>query len=232
MHRVSVGPGLLSASACVPSFQASPHPKEFLSPCHPPAHCSPAGHDSPACHCLPVLCSSRRCTAPRQPRPPAARSTRHGGPTPAPGSQALGTLDERTLDLTVQSRAMRSSVPVRVILPKNWHSERGRTFPVVYMLHGGADDYTCWTRETDVEVLADLSGVMVIMPTARYGYYSDWYAGGRRLGDVPHPRTGPAHGEQIPCQFLPGRHRPVHGRVRRAQLCRASPGNVPVRGLP
>lgn len=88
------------------------------------------------------------------------------------------TLDERTLDLTVLSRAMRSTVPVRVILPKGWHSERRRTFPVVYMLHGGEDDYTSWTRETDVETLAENSGAIVVMPDGgRYGYYSDWYVG-------------------------------------------------------
>ncbi len=73
---------------------------------------------------------------------------------------------------------MRSSVPVRVILPKSWKSERRRTFPALYMLHGGADDYTSWTRETDVEALAENSEVLVVMPDGgQHGYYSDWYAG-------------------------------------------------------
>lgn len=91
---------------------------------------------------------------------------------------AVSELDARTLDLTVQSRAMGSSVPVRVILPKSWMSEPSRTFPVLYMLHGGADDYTSWTRETDVEALAENSDVLVVMPDGgKYGYYSDWYVG-------------------------------------------------------
>ncbi|WP_189943110.1 alpha/beta hydrolase [Streptomyces aurantiogriseus] len=91
---------------------------------------------------------------------------------------AVTHLDARTLDMTVQSRAMRSFVKVRVILPKSWKIERGRTFPVLYMLHGGADDYTSWTRETDVEALAENSEALVVMPDGgRYGYYSDWYAG-------------------------------------------------------
>jgi S-formylglutathione hydrolase FrmB len=90
----------------------------------------------------------------------------------------IRTLDERTLDLTVRSRAMGSSVPVRVILPRGWYSERRRTFPVVYMLHGGEDDYTSWTRETDVEALAENSGALVVMPDGgKNGYYSDWYVG-------------------------------------------------------
>ncbi|WSQ09323.1 esterase family protein [Streptomyces sp. NBC_01231] len=87
-------------------------------------------------------------------------------------------IDARTVDLTVRSRAMRASVPVRVILPKSWKSERERTFPVLYMLHGGEDDYTSWTRETDVEALAENSEVLVVMPDGgMHGYYSDWYAG-------------------------------------------------------
>ncbi|MFI6935411.1 alpha/beta hydrolase [Streptomyces sp. NPDC050287] len=91
---------------------------------------------------------------------------------------AVRQLDARTLDMTVRSRAMRSSVRVRVILPKSWRSERRRTFPVLYMLHGGEDDYTSWTRETDVEALAENSEVLVVMPDGgKHGYYSDWYAG-------------------------------------------------------
>jgi len=93
---------------------------------------------------------------------------------------AFDELDARTVDLTVRSRAMRASLPVRVILPKSWKSERERTFPTLYMLHGGDDDYTSWTRETDVEALADNAEVLVVMPEGGNGYYSDWYAGGPR----------------------------------------------------
>jgi S-formylglutathione hydrolase FrmB len=90
-------------------------------------------------------------------------------------------IDDRTLDLTVRSRALARSVPVRVILPRSWRSERKRTFPVLYMLHGGRDDYTSWTRETDVEALAEPSEVLVVMPDGgQYGYYSDWFAGSPR----------------------------------------------------
>ncbi|MDX2681279.1 alpha/beta hydrolase [Streptomyces sp. NY05-11A] len=91
---------------------------------------------------------------------------------------AVRRLDARTLDLTVQSPAMGRSVPVRVILPRSWDSDRKRRFPVLYMLHGGADDYTSWTRETDVEALAKNSDVVVVMPDGgQHGYYTDWYAG-------------------------------------------------------
>jgi len=91
---------------------------------------------------------------------------------------AVREIDARTRDLTVSSPAMGSSVPVRVILPRSWKTNRRATFPVLYMLHGGDDDYTSWTRETDVEALAGKSDVLVVMPDGgRAGYYSDWQVG-------------------------------------------------------
>lgn len=73
-------------------------------------------------------------------------------------------LDKRTQDIMVHSSAMRSNIPVRVILPKSRHSKKKAKFPVLYMLHGGDDDYTSWTRETDVEKLAENADVLVVMP--------------------------------------------------------------------
>ncbi|MFJ1975406.1 alpha/beta hydrolase [Streptomyces sp. NPDC087903] len=91
---------------------------------------------------------------------------------------AVREIDARTRDLTVSSPAMHSSIPVRVILPKSWKTHRLATYPVLYMLHGGDDDYTSWTRETDVEALAKNSDVLVVMPDGgRAGYYTDWKAG-------------------------------------------------------
>ncbi|WP_052441876.1 alpha/beta hydrolase [Streptacidiphilus anmyonensis] len=92
---------------------------------------------------------------------------------------AVKQLDTRMLDLTVWSPAMHGSVPVRVILPKSWSRDKARTFPVLYMLHGGNDDYTSWTRETDVEALARSSEVLIVMPDGgKAGQYSNWYDGG------------------------------------------------------
>jgi S-formylglutathione hydrolase FrmB len=91
---------------------------------------------------------------------------------------AMREIDARTLDLTVSSPAMHSSIPVRVILPRSWKTHRLATFPVLYMLHGGDDDYTSWTRETDIEALAEQSDVLVVMPDGgRAGYYTNWKAG-------------------------------------------------------
>ncbi|MFF3611856.1 alpha/beta hydrolase [Streptomyces sp. NPDC002580] len=107
------------------------------------------------------------------------------GPGDGPGTPgavdritAVKKVDARIQDLTVLSSAMGASIPVRVILPKGWDKASGVTYPVLYMLHGGEDDYTSWTRETDVEELAKDANVIVVMPDGgKAGYYSDWYAG-------------------------------------------------------
>ncbi|MFH0180403.1 alpha/beta hydrolase [Streptomyces cacaoi] len=93
----------------------------------------------------------------------------------------MKTIDDRMRDLTVSSPVMGMSIPVRVILPASWKKRPIATFPVLYMLHGGDDDYTSWTRETDVEALAKNSDVLIVMPDAgKAGYYSDWFAGAPR----------------------------------------------------
>ncbi|MFJ1729771.1 alpha/beta hydrolase [Streptomyces sp. NPDC088254] len=101
-----------------------------------------------------------------------------GSPRAEARVTAVKTLDERTRDITVSSPAMGKSIPVRVILPANWDRRPKATFPVLYMLHGGDDNYTAWTRETDLEELARKSDVLIVMPDAgKDGYYSDWFAG-------------------------------------------------------
>ncbi|MET9325049.1 alpha/beta hydrolase family protein [Streptomyces sp. NPDC003038] len=80
------------------------------------------------------------------------------------------------LDLTVESPALQAVVPVRLLLPPGWRPRTDRTWPVFYLLHGAYDDYTSWTRETDVADLTDGADVLVVMPTAsRDGFYSDWW---------------------------------------------------------
>jgi S-formylglutathione hydrolase FrmB len=87
-------------------------------------------------------------------------------------------IDARMQDLTVSSPAMGTTIPVRIILPKDWDKTPRATYPVLYMLHGGDDDYTSWTRETDLEELAEKSNILIVMPDGgRAGYYSDWRAG-------------------------------------------------------
>lgn len=85
-------------------------------------------------------------------------------------------LGPRTVDLTVESPANHRSLPVRVIVPAGWSRDATRTWPVLYLLHGGNDDYTSWTRETDIERLSADAQVLIVMPEAgRDATYVDWF---------------------------------------------------------
>ncbi len=95
----------------------------------------------------------------------------------------VAELDERTRDLTIESPSV-GEAKVRLLLPSGFDADADRTYPVLYLLHGAWDDYTSWTRETDVaELTADLD-LLVVMPDAREeGWYSDWWNEGE--GGVP-----------------------------------------------
>lgn len=105
-------------------------------------------------------------------RPGAATAAPAGGATVLSGKR----LDARTLDLTVRSTALAATVPVRLLLPPGWTPHPRRSWPVLYLLHGAEDDYTSWTRSTDVAALTAGLGLLVVMPAAgTLGFYSDWW---------------------------------------------------------
>ncbi|GGO89794.1 hypothetical protein GCM10012280_33860 [Wenjunlia tyrosinilytica] len=96
---------------------------------------------------------------------------------------AVKRLDTRMADLTVASPAMGGEVPVRVILPRGWSADSTRTFPTLYLLQGASDDYTSWTRETDVEELAQDADMLIVTPEGgRAGFYTNWWNYGRAGG--------------------------------------------------
>ncbi|MFE3449899.1 alpha/beta hydrolase [Nonomuraea sp. NPDC059194] len=89
-------------------------------------------------------------------------------------------LDERRMELTIESAALEATTRVRLLLPEGWSREADRTWPVLWLLHGGLDSYTSWTARTDVERLTRHTGVIVVMPDGgRCGSYSDWWNGGK-----------------------------------------------------
>ena len=65
-------------------------------------------------------------------------------------------LDERTVDLTIDSPAV-GTEKVRLLLPPGFDLDADAEWPVLYLLHGADDDYTSWTRETDVADLTSSS---------------------------------------------------------------------------
>ena len=73
-------------------------------------------------------------------------------------------------EVNVFSKSMKKDVPVTVVLPDNYGSDK--LFPVVYLLHGYSDNNRAWVDKSDVEVLSDLYGVIIVTPD---GGYDSWY---------------------------------------------------------
>jgi diacylglycerol O-acyltransferase / trehalose O-mycolyltransferase len=93
---------------------------------------------------------------------------------------ATRTLGPRLRDLTIESPALGRRAQVRLLLPGRFQTEPRRRWPALWLLHGCCDTYQSWTRSTDVERLAALTGLLVVMPEAGdVGHYTDWYNGGR-----------------------------------------------------
>lgn len=97
------------------------------------------------------------------------------------GARIIGTdrLNDREIDLTIDSPSLGKAVRTRVLLPVNWSADATRTWPVLYAFHGGQDDYTSWPRNTDIEGWSAAYDVIVVMPEAENGSYADWYNYGR-----------------------------------------------------
>ncbi len=82
-------------------------------------------------------------------------------------SKVLGM--QRQMDVIVPQPFIEPGV---VELPKT-------PWPVLYLLHGGSDDHTMWTRQTSIERYATKKGVAVVMPSSDLGYFSDMAYGPR-----------------------------------------------------
>ncbi|MFF7069731.1 alpha/beta hydrolase [Streptomyces pseudovenezuelae] len=82
------------------------------------------------------------------------------------GARTASALGSRTVDVSVSSAALGRSAPVRLILPSGFDAQSTRTYPVLYLLHGAHDDYTSWTRETDIEAFTEGRNLIVAMPDA------------------------------------------------------------------
>ncbi|MFD0690066.1 alpha/beta hydrolase [Actinomadura fibrosa] len=83
------------------------------------------------------------------------------------------------VDITIDSPALGKSVKTRILLPKGWQRGAKTTWPVLYAFHGGQDNYTSWTKNTDIEAWAAKYNAIVVMPEGADGSYTDWYNYGK-----------------------------------------------------
>ena len=65
----------------------------------------------------------------------------------------------------------------RAVIPERGHDVSD--IPVLWLLHGLTDDYTCWSRYSQIEAFANAYGIAVIMPNGGRGFYEDMVHGER-----------------------------------------------------
>ena len=101
---------------------------------------------------------------------------------PKPSAQVVSErkVGSRLVELTIRSAAVGQTVQVRLLTPDGWERRAGKTWPVLYLLHGCCDRFDRWSTETDIATLPQLRDVLVVMPEGGpVGYYSDWWNNGR-----------------------------------------------------
>jgi S-formylglutathione hydrolase FrmB len=88
-------------------------------------------------------------------------------------------LDARLEQLAFRTPAVLGTTRVRVLLPSGYNSHPRRRYPVLYLLHGAADNYTSWTLKGNAERFTAADPLIIVMPdTGPSGGYTDWYNGG------------------------------------------------------
>jgi S-formylglutathione hydrolase FrmB len=105
----------------------------------------------------------------------------HAAAAAANPLRLIGThrLDSRLEQLTFTTPALARPTGVRVLLPAGYAAHRHRRYPVLYLLHGAAADFTSWTVKGDAEQLTARDPLIVVMPdSGAAGGYVDWYNGG------------------------------------------------------
>jgi S-formylglutathione hydrolase FrmB len=121
-------------------------------------------------------------------------------------------LDPRLVELKFQTPALSGDTNVRVLLPTGYDPSRLERYPVLYLLHGSADDYRSWTDKGDAERLTAGLPLIVVMPNAgNGGFYSDWFNHG--AGGPPEWETYHV-GQLIP--WIDAHYRTVASRRGRA----------------
>ncbi|WP_158881680.1 alpha/beta hydrolase [Amycolatopsis anabasis] len=87
-------------------------------------------------------------------------------------------VDQRTLDLEIQSPALGAKASVRLLVPSGWAKNSGQSWPNLWLLHGCCEvaDYQSWTKFTDVEQFTADKPAMIVMPSGgKIGMYSEWW---------------------------------------------------------
>jgi S-formylglutathione hydrolase FrmB len=101
---------------------------------------------------------------------------------PVPEVVASHRLSARLTEHTLRSPTLGTTTGVRVLVPDDDVDAAG-PHPVLWLLHGGDDDFRCWTDSGGAEAATAGRGLVVVMPDCgRGGWYSDWARADTALG--------------------------------------------------
>ncbi|HMJ15911.1 MAG TPA: alpha/beta hydrolase family protein, partial [Polyangiaceae bacterium] len=110
-----------------------------------------------------------------------------GGGGPSSGVAATVVSEQRSVpahsarlwELTLESRALGKQTRARLLVPARYLSAPNERWPVLYLLHGGTDDYKSWSDKTALESMGEATELLIVMPDSGFAAtYSDWYNGG------------------------------------------------------
>jgi diacylglycerol O-acyltransferase/trehalose O-mycolyltransferase len=93
--------------------------------------------------------------------------------TSATSVRARRLLGSRLVEYELLSSVLRRPSRLRVLFPVDY-ARPGARFPVLYLLHGGGDDYRSWTDKGDAAAATEDMPFLVVMPDGGNGFYSDW----------------------------------------------------------
>ncbi|WP_373496260.1 alpha/beta hydrolase, partial [Aquiflexum sp.] len=97
--------------------------------------------------------------------------------------QSLSAQESKVFDnLTMDSKILNMERKYAIYLPPGYESSQ-RSYPVLYLLHGGGDDQTGWVQFGEVQQITDkaikegkATAMIIVMPdanTGRRGYFND-----------------------------------------------------------
>jgi enterochelin esterase-like enzyme len=90
-------------------------------------------------------------------------------------------------NMSIESKVLQKNIEYAIYLPPDYDNSN-RTYPVLYLLHGGGDDHTAWVQSGEVQFIADkaitagkATPMIIVMPNSkpgesRYfnGYQGEW----------------------------------------------------------
>src|SRR4051812_44005580 len=124
------------------------------------------------------------------PAPAVAGAVAAAAPAPSPwefGPEDLTLVsradvgDGRSVDLTFTTPALSAPTKVRVVLPVGYDPGAPSRYPMLFLLHGGAGQYTDWYGAGRIADLTRELRVITVLPDGgKSAWFTDWYNNGVR----------------------------------------------------